>query len=310
MVTVDADGDRDADLPAPCILPRPPSDEDRISQHCLPQEHIELPLIAPALPTDKGFVSAAKELAISGGSRARAMSLNVADSAKVLSRTAWTTVLDDWKMAYEASFDLITLWLCPPCFKALDEKDQHNHAIILWNPIFWAMHLPLVICILSGKWLHSLWGQGGRVRHDESMEENRVRTHWIYCLDGPIASLCLLDMVDVLLDVPMYSQRKFQASFLSWCMTLTVTCGYVLGNSYFLFVMRRRSLVGVRLVIICQTVFAIGLLNMLVAGLFRNKESGRYGNFFFSTWLELVSWSARLTMVIFMLAAAFVYSKL
>ena len=108
----------------------------------------------------------------------------------------------------------------------------------------------------------------------------------------------------------MYSQRKFEASILSWCMTLGVTTGYVLGNSYFLFVMRKRSLVGVRLVIICQTVFAVGLLNMLVAGLFRNKESRRYGDFFFNTWLELVSWSARLTMVAFMLAAAFVYSKL
>ena len=83
-----------------------------------------------------------------------------------------------------------------------------------------------------------------------------------------------------------------------------------MGNSYFLWVMRRRSLVGVRLVIICQTVFAVGLLNMLVAGLLRNKESGRFGQYFFDTWIDLVSWSARLTMVLFMLAAAFVYSRL
>jgi len=137
-----------------------------------------------------------------------------------------------------------------------------------------------------------------------------VRTHWIYCLDGPIAGLCILDMIDVLLDVPLYSQRKFQSSILSWIMTIAVTAGYVMGNSYFLFVMSKRSLIGVRLVIICQTVFAVGLLNMLVAGLLRNKQSGRFGEYFFNTWLELVSWSARLTMVAFMLAAAFVYSRL
>jgi len=249
-------------------------------------------------------------LAASSSTRARELSASVAQTTKTISLSTWAIFLRDWGESYEASFDLITLWLSPSCFRLLDEKEQHRHWSILWNPVFWAMHLPLVFCILSGKWLHTLWGQGDKVREDENMEENRVRTHWIYCLDGPIAGLCILDLLDAVLDVPMYSQRKFQDSLLSWCMTLTVTIGYVTGNSYFLYVMSRRSLVGVRLVIICQTVFALGLLNMLVAGLMRNKEAGRYGDYFFNTWLELVAWSARLTMVLFMLAAAFVYSRL
>lgn len=109
----------------------------------------------------------------------------------------------------------------------------------------------------------------------------------------------------------MYEQRKFQVeALLSWVMTLTVTAAYVLANTYFLFVMSRRSLVGVRLVIICQTVFAVGLLNMLVAGLLRNKSSRRYGDYFFGTWVEFITWCGRLTMVLFMLAAAHVYSRL
>jgi hypothetical protein len=240
----------------------------------------------------------------------QAISVNIADTTKSVSVSAWALFVRDWNESYHASFDLITLWLYPSCFRALDEKEQHRHWSTCWNPVFWAMHLPLVGCIITGKWLHSLWGQGDKVRDDETVEEHRVRTHWIYCLDGPIAGVCILDLVDVLLDVPMYEQSKFQDSVLSWFMTITVTAGYVMGNSYFLWVMRRRSLVGVRLVIICQTVFAVGLLNMLVAGLLRNKESGRFGQYFFDTWIDLVSWSARLTMVLFMLAAAFVYSRL
>lgn len=240
----------------------------------------------------------------------QAISVNIADTTKSVSVSAWALFVRDWNESYHASFDLITLWLYPSCFRALDEKEQHRHWSTCWNPVFWAMHLPLVGCIITGKWLHSLWGQGDKVREDETVEEHRVRTHWIYCLDGPIAGVCILDLVDVLLDVPMYEQSKFQDSVLSWFMTITVTAGYVMGNSYFLWVMRRRSLVGVRLVIICQTVFAVGLLNMLVAGLLRNKESGRFGQYFFDTWIDLVSWSARLTMVLFMLAAAFVYSRL
>ena len=103
------------------------------------------------------------------------------------------------------------------------------------------------------------------MREDETIEETRVRLHWVYCLDGPIAAALFLDLIDVLFDVPLYTQRKFQSSVLSWCMTLMVTGAYILANSYFLDVMRRRSLVGVRLVIVYQTVFAVGLLNMLVA---------------------------------------------
>ena len=146
----------------------------------------------------------------------------------------------------------------PPAFASRPSQ-------IRWNPLYWLCFLPLIPCILLGKWLHSMWGQGDMMREDETIEETRVRLHWVYCLDGPIAAALFLDLIDVLFDVPLYTQRKFQSSVLSWCMTLMVTGAYILANSYFLDVMRRRSLVGVRLVIVYQTVFAVGLLNMLVA---------------------------------------------
>ena len=92
-------------------------------------------------------------------------------------------------------------------------------------------------------------------------------------------------------------------------MTLIVTSAYVLANSYFLDVMRRRSLVGVRLVIVYQTVFAVGLLNMLVAGAVRSHGQ-REDGYIFGTWLEFAAWSTRLVMVLFMLGAAFVYARL
>jgi len=202
---------------------------------------------------------------------------------------------------------MIVIWLCPACFQNLDPEVQRNHWILWRNPIFWATYLPLAFMVLSGKWLHSLWGQGDRVRPDETEEEMRVRMHWIYALDGPIGFLTLIDLADVLFDLPNYEQRKFRDSVLSWAITLAITSSYILANSYFIETMKNRSLLGVRLVIICQTVFAFGLLNMLVAGLIRNKSSHRYGTNVFESWLE---YSARLTMVAFMLGAAFVYSRL
>jgi len=218
--------------------------------------------------------------------------------------------LTHWTEALEASYDMIVLWLCPPCFHRLEEEEQRNHWSLWWNPLFWLSYLPLALCVLSGKWIHSLWGQGGRVRPDEEPDEMRARMHWIYAMDGPIASLTLLDLIDVLFDLPNYEQRKFQSDMLSWTITLGVTSAYVLANSYFISAMKHRSLVGVRLVIVCQTVFAVGLLNMLVAGVIRNKSSRRFGNDFFETWLEFATWCTRLTMVAFMLGAAFVYSRL
>ena len=182
-----------------------------------------------------------------------------------IARSTWAKVKSDVEVSAHASHDMLVLWLCPAHFKALDIGTQYRHCWVLFNPLYWILFLPLIPCIVAGKWLHSLWGQGDMMRPDETIEESRVRLHWIYCLDGPIAGAALLDLVDVLFDLPLYTQRKFKNSLISWLMTLIVTSAYVVANSYFLDVMRRRSLVGVRLVIVYQTVFAVGLLNMLVA---------------------------------------------
>jgi hypothetical protein len=250
------------------------------------------------------------------------------EGAARIARSTWEGFKADLHVCAHASHDMVVLWLCPGPFKAMDIEDQYLHWSVRWNPIYWSMFVPLVPCIILGKWLHSLWGQGDMMRADETIEESRVRLHWIYCLDGPIAAMVLLDLVDVLIDVPGYEQRKFKDSLLSWCaamahtpptshadqrpvardgvdmcarqahgppplqtlpitpspshlhtraftpvphtrvhrcMTLVVSSAYILANAYFLDVMRRRSLVGVRLVIVYQTVFAVGLLNMLVA---------------------------------------------
>jgi len=227
-----------------------------------------------------------------------------------IASSTWAAFSSDMGVAAHASHDMVVLWLCPGPFKNLDIDAQYRHWSVRWNPLYWVMFVPLVPCIILGKWLHSLWGQGDMMRADETIEESRVRLHWVYCLDGPIAGAALLDLVDVLIDVPMYEQRKFKDSLLSWCMTLTVTAAYVLANAYFLDVMRRRSLVGVRLVIVYQTVFAVGLLNMLVAGAIHNSTTRRNGEYIFESWLAFFSWSTRLVMTAFMLGAAFVYSRL
>ena len=211
------------------------------------------------------------------------------EGAQRLAASTYERIKSDVMVSCHASHDMLVLWMYPTPFKVLEIDEQYRHWSVRWNPFYWAMFLPLIPCILTGKWLHATWGQGDMMRPDETVEESRVRLHWIYCLDGPIAVAVLLDLVDVLLDVPFYTQRKFTNQLLSWVMTLTVTSAYVLANSYFLDVMRRRSLVGVRLVIVYQTVFAVGLLNMLVAGAVHNKTTARHGEYIFETWLQVQS---------------------
>jgi len=232
------------------------------------------------------------------------------EAAKAVAKNVYMGFQSDVAVSAHAAHDMLILWLWPGFVKNLELEAQHAHWSVRWNPAYWAMYLPLIACILPGKWLHSLWGQGGPMRPDETIEESRVRLHWIYCLDGPIVGAALLDLLDVLIDLPGYTQRKFTEGAISYVMTLLVTGTYVLVNSYFLDVMRRRSLVGIRLVIVWQTVFGVGLLNLLVAGLYRNKTEHVNGDYFFSSWLALASFATRFTMVCFMLAAAFVYSRL
>ena len=74
----------------------------------------------------------------------QAISVNIADTTKSVSVSAWALFVRDWNESYHASFDLITLWLYPSCFRALDEKEQHRHWSTCWNPVFWAKFCGLV----------------------------------------------------------------------------------------------------------------------------------------------------------------------
>ena len=77
---------------------------------------------------------------------------------------------------------------------------------------------------------------------------------------------------------------------------ILLLCGAVSGaagqaSAHPLDVVRRRSLVGVRLIIVYQTVFGFGLLNMLVAGAMRNKMSHVNGEYIFGSWPAFFAWS-------------------
>jgi hypothetical protein len=70
-----------------------------------------------------------------------------------------------------------------------------------WNPIYWVFWIGIFVCIVSGKLFHSFFGQGGRVRDDETADEHEVRVQWIYVQDGPYFLMGLVDFVKFFIDV-------------------------------------------------------------------------------------------------------------
>lgn len=85
--------------------------------------------------------------------------------------------VNDMAWAVVESHEMI-LDFCCPCIRHASPDDQR--AAVRHNPLYWAILLVTVPCILSGRWTHALFGQGGPVRDDELDLERKVRIQWIY----------------------------------------------------------------------------------------------------------------------------------
>ena len=129
----------------------------------------------------------------------------------------------------------------------------------LWlrrNPLYWALIILIVVCVLPGKWLHALVGQGGPVRADESKTERNARVAWCYASDGLFAIAALAAIYDAV------TARTDDALY-SACLNATIATLYVGGNVAFLAALRRRDCIAVRAGVAANYAFAAGLAALL-----------------------------------------------
>ena len=173
---------------------------------------------------------------------------------------AWATQLyaltdavdDEVSWGYEESHGMM-----------FDEPLERYGWWVRYNPLYWALIVLIMGCLIPGRWVHLPFGQGGPVRDDEMEVEKKIRLEWIYCTDGPFAMTILLAIVEF----GWYLSRgeiglnvKTEAVLL---MTV-IAAVYIGGNVVFVNSMKQRSVVGVRAGICANGAFAIGMATLLV----------------------------------------------
>ena len=174
----------------------------------------------------------------------------------------------------------------------------------LLAPFYWCAIACTIPCLVSGRRVHALLGQGEPL-DDESDAEHEARVQWVYCMDGPYAfagCLALLDAADAL------SPASFgggSGDKLAWAYLLDcgITFGYVGGNVAFLESLRRRDLRATRTGIVANASFGLALSVLLAICLARSSPATW-------SWNQMTKYAIRFGTVFFFVLAATTYRTL
>lgn len=181
---------------------------------------------------------------------------------------------------------------------------QRAHPAVRWNPLYYVAVGCTVPCLVAGRRVHALFGQGEPL-FEETEAEHEARVQWVYCMDGPYAAAGALAVVEAL-DAAMPrsfgggSSDKAAAAYLLDC---GISLGYVCGNVAFLEALRRRDLRATRTGIVANVSFGLALTLLLVLSLHRH-DPARW------SWNQQTKYAMRSSTVLFFVLAAMTYRTL
>jgi len=133
--------------------------------------------------------------------------------------------------------------------------------------------------------------------------------HWIYCTSGAMVAVIATDLLEAI----YYTvKQEFFEYYLGIVVSLAICISFVGGNHMFLWMMVRRSLVGVRAIIMCNLMFSVSMLADLILLVCEytwseesvEKESG------FNLIVLIFKLLERLACVAFFVVATFIYARL
>lgn len=105
------------------------------------------------------------------------------------------TLRQQWAWAAaESHHMLFTVMPCVPGDRLAASKTWRTYKrCVARNPFYWAVWLPTLLLILSGRRLHHFIGQGHALGPPESEIEHEVRVWWVYPSDAAfVGGLCMV----------------------------------------------------------------------------------------------------------------------
>jgi len=182
--------------------------------------------------------------------------------------------------------------------------DNGWHApIVLYNPTYWVAWSASTAMIMGGRLVHSMVGQGDKVRPDESRAEHETRVVWIYANDCTYAVSALVDLKKLFQEIHfLHWYRHVQDGHpeaTGTLLGLALLAAILAGNMLFYESIRRRSSLGVQAAIAGNAGFAFAMIVALATAARRKGMK-----------MLKVSWFLRATAVFFAVMAIPAYGKL
>ena len=197
--------------------------------------------------------------------------------------------------ARDEAHHMIWQYSCGCCMVDMESSLQRELWFVKYNPIYWFTMVVTMVCMLIGKWTHSIVGQGGPVRDDELDVEREARIQWIYTTDGPFVVSILFTAIEAI------ATKKPRV--LSLLFDLLIDAAYVGGNVLFLDSMARKNIARIRVGIVANAAFAIALTVLLVTGIIHHAHE-RW------SFYDRATWCVRSLTVVFFAFAVFIYAGL
>lgn len=221
------------------------------------------------------------------------------DKSDVFTST-WELLKHDFKWGSDESHFMLVRY----CFFWMDRPVEEvlQHPVVRFNPLYWLLWFLAIICLVSGRWTHSVFGQGDGFP-GESELEREVRIYWLYCTDGPVLMATLVDFYELgvaIEDNALGWNNDTLILFISFC----VNFGFLAGNITFAHAMRQRRATAVKMILGCNFAFASGLAVALVYGAVKGYSAWDSDN------EEIVSYTLRVIVVLFVLLACYIYAPL
>lgn len=195
--------------------------------------------------------------------------------AKEQPASLWELFVSDLEWGFEESQEMLESLGCTSC-----------------NPLFYPTVAILVLCVVPGRWVHWLFGQGDGP-DDELPVEKDVRIQWVYMTDGPFAVAAVIALL-----------RMLGGYDLSIVIDLAIDVAFIVGNIFFLAAIRNRDVLEIRVAILANAVFAVGMTLLLIYGLLITGAKHNW------TAMTRFEWFLRALVVGFFIAAVAVYTQL
>lgn len=147
------------------------------------------------------------------------------------------------------------------------EESVVERPVFIYNPIWWLSIGACACCLIPGKWFHALFGQGGEVRDDEEVVEQKARVGWVYTYSGGFVICCVIDVLTLVI-LLLDDERGNASEVRSTLIALAIEAWYLVGDWNLLYRMSTRDTLLMHSAVVSRIAYGLAFVVIFVLGLF------------------------------------------